>query len=144
METKQDLLNRIEELKQKTIELEKRNEEELYSIQRNSITEKFRELLEMPDCSEASIWAVIVSMLPFNHPFKISYYAKESDKNTLLKEKLINRFAREQEIRYEDSLNVIKEFIFYMKPINKELPENMCEKYERVKHNDKVNPIFYK
>ena len=128
METYLDLLNKINKLKQKANDLN----EELFYKQRNFITKKFRELLDMPDCSEASIWAVIIFILPFRYCYLISYYTKESDRNTLLKEKLINRFAREQGIRYEDSLNVITEFMYIMKPIN----------YNQL--NDKIIPIFYK
>jgi len=128
MENQQDLLKQEEN-------------EELINKQRNLITQKFRELLEMPDCTEASIWAVIMYRCSIGDPTSISYYAKEKDRNTLLKEKLINRFAREQGIRYEDSLNVILEYIYTMKPINKDLPNLYV--IHKPNYVDKVIPIFF-
>lgn len=139
MQTQQDLLNKIEQLKKESIELEKKNNVE--NKQKELLLEKIREFLEMPDCSNASILAIIQS-LGKKSMNNINYYSKDSDKNLLLERKLINRFAREQEIRYEDSIEIIRNFLYELKEINNEV--NIGKKASSVKNQYPLNaPIFF-
>jgi hypothetical protein len=142
MQTQQDLLNKIEELKKEAIELEIKRQKELENKQRDLITQHFMELLDSQDYSEESIWAVIVSFTGcVKNPRSFSWYSKSNDTNLLLARKLINRFAREQEIRYEDSHDIIANFIARV-PINYE--EIIREFDNRRSHPEKkFFPIFF-
>jgi hypothetical protein len=100
------------------------NEEE--NKQRNFIIKKFREFLNKPYCSEASILAII-EFFGSNCNEYITYYSKKTDRNLLLVKQLINTFASDKGIRYEDSYEVIRDFITNMKPINeKDSDEEYC------------------
>jgi hypothetical protein len=121
----------------KSIESEIKTKKELKNKQRDLITQKFREFLNMLDCSEASIWAVIVSLGSYNEN-GFYYYAKKNENNLLLEKKLINKFAQEQEIRYDDSVEVIRNFI-NIRPINQS--ELLSNDYRR--HHEKIAPIFF-
>lgn len=121
----------------KLLELEIKTKKELKIKQRYLITQKFREFLKMLDCSEASIWAVIVSLGRCNEN-GFYYYAKENEGNLLLEKKLINKFAQEQEIRYEDSVEVIRNFI-NINPIN----QNDLQSNDYRPYHEKVAPIFF-
>jgi len=139
----QDLIKKVEELKAKATEFKKNNEEIKISQQRDLITDNFRKFTEM-NFSEESIWAFINSVYPYGEYKKflqcdpaidyckiqrgtiylnkqhlnIGFYAKASDRNILLERKLINEFARNHGIRYEDSKDVLSVFITDIKPIN--------------------------
>ena len=81
------------------------------------------------------------------HSTDISFYKKIPDRrNLLLERKLINRFAREQEIRYEDSLEIITQFIYNMKPINiNEIYTELDNRHIRMPHHfiGEIVPIFF-
>jgi hypothetical protein len=51
------------------------------------------------------------------HP--ISHYLTINDKNLLVSLQLLNRFATEQQIRYEDAEQVIRDYLFSIKITNK-------------------------
>jgi len=140
MQTQQDLLNKIEQLKKESIELDKKNNVE--SKQKIFLIKKIREFLEIPDCSDASILAIIHS-LGKNSINNINYYSKDTDRNVLLERKLINRFAREQEIRYEDSYEIIRNFLLELKEINKEVNIGKTEKSGPKKYYNLNAPIFF-
>jgi hypothetical protein len=139
----QDLIKKIEDLKTKATEFKKNNEEIKISQQRDLITENFRKFTYM-DLSEESIWAFINSIYPYGEYKKflqsdpamdyskiqrgtiylnkqflnIGFYTKASDRNILLERKLINDFAKFNDIRFEDSKDVLSVFITDIKPIN--------------------------
>lgn len=140
----QDLLKRVEQLRAKAAEIKKNNEENKISQQRDLITENFRKFTEMCDLSEESIWAFINSVFPYQQykkylqadpkaPFigerkpnthintqllNVGFYTKASDRNILLERILINYFAKYHQIRFEDSKDVLVDFIISMRPIN--------------------------
>ena len=129
----QDLLKKVEELRAKAAEFKKNNEENKISLQRDLITDNFRKFIEMTEESEESIWAFINSVFPYGQyksflqnfgsqlntsMLNVGFYTKASDKNILLERRLINYFATINDIRFEDSKDVLVDFIVSMRPIN--------------------------
>ena len=139
----QNLLKRVEELRAKAAEFKKNNEENKISLQRDLITDNFRKFTENKELCEESIWAFINSVFPYQQYKKylqgdpkvgvtprqsqthlniahlnVGFYTKASDRNILLERILINYFAKYHQIRFEDSKDVLVDFIISMRPIN--------------------------
>ena len=129
----QNLLKRVEELRAKAAEFKKNNEENKISLQRDLITDNFRKFIGNINESEESIWAFINSVFPYGQykyflqnmgsnvntsMLNVGFYTKASDKNILLERRLINGFAEINFIRFEDSKDVLVDFIVSMRPIN--------------------------
>ena len=139
----QNLLKRVEELRAKAAEFKKNNEENKIILQRDLITDNFRKFTENKELCEESIWAFINSVFPYQQYKKylqgdpkvgvtprqsqthlniahlnVGFYTKASDRNILLERILINYFAKYHQIRFEDSKDVLVDFIISMRPIN--------------------------
>lgn len=116
METEQYLLEKMKELKkteQELLDKMKLIKEGNPNKQREFITSKFREFMNM-ELTEEYIWAFIFSYR-LSH---CNFYTKPKDENMLLERKLINFFALQEGIRYEDSLAVLQNFLYKLQPIN--------------------------
>ena len=130
MSTEEDLYAQIEELKKKAEELknkakdmEEQNKDTEFNKQRNFLIDTVRNFLNM-QVSDEEICAVLYKFYgdhinnQQNH-IPISYYLKPEDENMLFERKVINRYAKCNEIRYEDSLAIISNFINKIKSINR-------------------------
>jgi hypothetical protein len=124
--TEQELLAKIEELKKKAEELrnkakemEEQNEDTEFNKQRNFLIDTVRNFLGI-EVSDAEVLAVLYRYYgahintPHNH-IPISYYLKQEDENMLSERKVFNRYAKCNEIRYEDSVEIINNFLIKIK-----------------------------
>jgi len=122
MSTEQELLAQIEELRKKAKDIEEQNKDTEFNKQRNFLINKVRDFLEV-QVDDAELLAVLYKYSPShssqNHSphSKIGYYLKKEDENMLFERKVINRYARYHEIRYEDSVEIINNFLGKIKPI---------------------------
>ena len=122
MTTKEELYTQIEELKKKAEELNKKakeieeeNKDTEFNKQRYYVINKVRDFLNM-QVSDEEICAVLYRFYGahINHSqshIPISYYLKQEDENMLFERKVFNRYAKCHEIRYEDSYEIITNFI---------------------------------
>ena len=115
MSTEQELLAQIEELRKKAKDMEEENRDTEFNKQKNFLINTVRKFLEI-EVSDEEVLAVLYRFYgsyinsPQSH-IPISYYLKMEDKNMLLERKVLNRYAKYHEIRYEDSLEIIHNFI---------------------------------
>ena len=85
--------------------------------QRTFIAYKFRKLTNY-NYSEEDIFAFIYSDgNTQRNPF-IRYYLNENDKDLLLSRRLINHYAAKNDIRYEDSILILSDFLDSIKPVD--------------------------
>jgi len=92
-----------EQSKKQTIESE-------FDKQRNFLINKFKEFPANFRIGVITNEEICAILFKSDHA-AIRYYFKESDKNTLLVKQYLNRFAKMYGIRYEDALEVMKEFL---------------------------------
>jgi len=111
--TEQFLLDKIQQLRKNEEEIINKIREDKSIKQRAFITYKMKEYIGM-DLTDDYFWAFIFA----HQPHFIKYYVKPEDKNILLERKLINYFASQESIRYEDSEDVLTDFVTNLKPIN--------------------------
>ena len=133
MSTKQDLFDQIEELKKKAEELKKKakdfeekNKDTEFNKQKNFLINTVRDFLEI-EVSDAEVLAILYRFVGslINHPqghTTIAYYLKMEDQNMLFERKVINRYAKYHEIRYEDSFEIIQNFVTKIK--SKDQPQD--------------------
>jgi len=141
-----DLFSELEYLNNKKSEIEKniekikQNDTE-FNKQREYLINKFREFIEI-EISNAEVAACLFNPISFDY---VGYYFKD-DENLLLKRKVYNRYARYHEIRYEDSVDIIYDFIQKIKPIKDK------SSFEEEQYKNKINyqskskeyvPLFY-
>jgi hypothetical protein len=86
-----------------------------FNKQRNFLIDTVRNFLNM-QVSDEEICAVLYKFYGknINHPqshIPISHYLKKEDGNMLFERKVFNRYAKCNEIRYEDSVEIIYNFI---------------------------------
>ena len=117
MDTKEELYTQIEELKKKAEELNKKakemeeqNKDTEFNKQRYYIINKVRDFLNM-QVSDEEICAVLYRIYGKHINNPITYYLKQEDENMLFERKVFNRYAKCHEIRYEDSYDIIVNFI---------------------------------
>jgi hypothetical protein len=122
MSTEQELLAQIEELRKKAEELrnkakdmEDQNKDTEFNKQRNFIIDTVRDFLGI-EVSDAEVLAVLYRIYGgyINSPETgrpITYYIKIEDANMLFERKVFNRYAKYHEIRYEDSVEIIFNFV---------------------------------
>jgi len=157
MSTEQELFAQIEELKKKEEELknkakemEDQNKDTEFYKQRNFLIDTVRNFLNM-QVSDEEICAIFFKFYGAhinnqqNHiPF--SYYLKPEDENMLFERKVINRYAQCNEIRYEDSLAIISNFINKIKSISRidlqQLKAKTDEQNRLYQINQIVNQIY--
>jgi len=118
--TEQDLWVQIETLKKqaevlnkKALDIEEQNKDTEFNKQRYYLINKVRDFLET-EVSDEEVLAVLYNWV--NEPVK--YYLKQEDENLLFERKVINRYARHHEIRWEDSFLIIKNFLKKINPLN--------------------------
>jgi len=119
MLSEQELLSQLEELRKKQKEIEDEKWENEFDKQKNYLIDKLREFLDMEVSDEEII--SVYNDTNFQSSIKIyNYYLEVEDKEKkLLKiRKVFNRYAKVNEIRYEDSVEIICEFIKSIKPLN--------------------------
>ena len=121
MASEQELLSQLEELRKKQKEMEIVNNEVRISKQKDYLIDKLRKFLGM-EVSDAEIIAVYTSY-NFESGYQndaFNYYLKVEDIDTklLLVRKLYIKYARYQDIRFEDSVDIIRDFISRIKPLN--------------------------
>jgi predicted CopG family antitoxin len=146
-ENEKEILDRLNKLKvnkesesELLAKLEKIKKENNFNQQRQIISNKIRKFMienMEEDITEKIAMALIIEILNvteshfpnLNQQSNISFYLKETDENKLLAKKLINKFARKNEIRYEDSRDVIFNFLSKIRPSNyKYKPEKQAER----------------
>ena len=104
----------ITELERIQKEMEEQNEKQTieseFDKQRNFLINKFKEFPANFRIGVITNEEICAILFRSDHA-AIRYYFKESDKNTLLVKQYLNRFAKMYGIRYEDALEVMKEFL---------------------------------
>jgi len=115
MSTEQELLAQIEALRKKAKDMEDQNKDTEFNKQMNFLINTVRDFLGI-EVSDEEVLAVLYRFYGnhVNNPHEhipISYYLKKEDENMLLERKVFNRYARYHEIRYEDSLEIISNFV---------------------------------
>lgn len=124
IETEEDLLAQIEELKKKAEELrnkakemEDQNKDTEFNKQRNFLIDTVRNFLNI-QVSDEEICAVLYRFYPIEQGhIPITYYLKKEDENMLFERKVSNRYARYHDIRCEDSDMIFCNFIRKIKPL---------------------------
>jgi hypothetical protein len=125
MSSEKELLDQIEELKKKAKDMEKQNKDTEFNKQRKFLINKVRDFIGI-QVSDAEVLAILARFY-LNDRSKnrqdfqyvpIKYYVKEQDKNILFERKVLNRYANIHTIRYEDSVDIISDFLGKIKPIN--------------------------
>jgi len=90
--------------------------DEEFNKQREYLINKVRKFIEI-EVSEDEICAILSDYR------YIDYYITYNDehKKLLLQKKLLNRYARYHEIRFEDSCQIISKYLNSIKPLNDEI-----------------------
>jgi hypothetical protein len=141
----EELKKKAEELKNKAKEIEEQNKDTEFNKQRNFLIDTVRNFLNM-QVSDEEICAVLYKFYgdhinnQQNH-IPISYYLKPEDENMLFERKVINRYAKCNEIRYEDSLAIISNFINKIKSINRIDLQQLKAKTDEQNRLNKINQI---
>ena len=120
MASEQELLSQLEELRKKQKEMEEQNKDVEFNKQRNFLIKTVRDFLEIY-VSDAEVCAVLFGLFGRhlnNQQVPISYYLKKEDENMLFERQIYNRYAKCYEIRYEDSFDIIRNFLGKIKPLN--------------------------
>ena len=101
-----------------------------FNKQREYLMNKFRTFLEM-DVTDEEICAML------SHYRYINYYFSDLNecKSILLQRKLLNRYARYHEIRYEDSIDIIYKYLNSIVPLNDQT-EFMRQQYAKQPPNN--------
>jgi len=107
MPTKKELLQQLEELKIKEESDKNENIQKEFTKQKTYLMNKLRDFVEI-EISDKEIGAIFSN--------NNCYFGNE--KNLLLQRKFYNKYARHHEIRYEDSEDIIKDFLNKIKPID--------------------------
>jgi hypothetical protein len=139
MSTEQELLSQLEELRKKQKEIEDAKVEIEFNKQKTYLIDKLRKFLDMEVSDEEII--SVYNDKNLQSSIKIfDYYLKvENEEKKLLNiRKVYNRYARENEIRYEDSIEIIYGFIKSIEPLNDY--GNWCRTHNR--HTDEYVPLF--
>jgi len=89
--------------------------DEEFNKQREYLINKVRKFIEI-EVSDDEICAILSDYR------YIDYYITYNDehKKLLLQKKLLNRYARHHEIRFEDSCQIISKYLNSIKPLNDE------------------------
>jgi len=109
MSTEKEILAQIEELRKKAKDMEENNKDNEFNKKRNSLIKTIREFLGI----EVSDQEILAVMFRYSNNPRIPYllYVKKEDKNMLLERKILNRYAKYNEIRFEDSDEIIIDFL---------------------------------
>jgi hypothetical protein len=111
--TEQELLSQLVELRKKQKEMEEQNKDVEFNKQRNFLIKTLRDFLEI-HVTDAEVCAVLFGVYGRHtntQQIPISYYLKKEDENMLYERQIYNRYAKCCEIRYEDSFEIIRNFI---------------------------------
>jgi len=119
MSIEQELLSQLEELRKKQKEMEDEKWQNEFNIHKNYLIDKLRKFLDM-EVSDEEISAVYNDKNLQSSIKIFDYYleVEDQEKKLLNIRKVYNRYARENEIRYEDSVEIIYGFIQSIKPLN--------------------------
>ena len=119
----EELKKKAEELKNKAKEIEEQNKDTEFNKQRNFLIDTVRNFLNMSVTDEeicAVIYRFYGAHINNQHShIPNSYYFKKEDENMLFERKVFNRYAKSHEIRYEDSVEIISNFITKIKSISR-------------------------
>jgi len=146
----EELKKKAEELKNKAKEIEDQNKDTEFNKQRNFLIDTVRNFLNMPVTDE-EICAILYRFYgahinrPQSHT-PISYYLKKEDENMLFERKVFNRYAKCNEIRYEDSWEIISNFINKIKSkdqVNKPDGIKTCDLFIQSGIDTQYIPLFY-
>jgi len=151
-EIKLNELEKIKKIKENLEKKQKEVEEEHKDIQFKNqlkfIINKVKVFLEI-DISDDEVYAILIQ---YHNIPAIRYYISFDHRNLLLARKVLNRYARYHEIRYEDSIDIIAEFFnCKLLPINGQAYyENLQQRqqYSKPEWGGKINipivlPLFY-
>ena len=150
MSTEQELLAQIEELRKKAKDMEDQNKDVEFNKQKNFLINTVRKFLEI-EVSDEEVLAVLYRIFgghinsPQSH-IPISYYLKMEDKNMLFERKVLNRYAKYHEIRYEDSWEIIYNFINEIKSkdqVNQKHEDSKRRGRAVPKHEYIYKPLFF-
>jgi len=115
--TEQELLSQLEELRKKQKDMEEQNKDVEFNKQRNFLIKTVRDFLGI-EVSYAEVCALLFAIYGRHindRQVPISYYLKKEDENMLFERQVYNRYAKCYEIRYEDSFEIIRNFICKIK-----------------------------
>ena len=119
MASEQELLYQLEELRKKQKEMEDAKVDIEFNKQKTYLIEKLRKFLDMEVSDEEIISVYNDKNLQSSIKIFDYYLEVEDEEKKLLNiRKVFNRYARENEIRYEDSIEIIYGFIQSIKPLN--------------------------
>jgi hypothetical protein len=85
--------------------------------QRTFIAYKFKKLTNYNYPDEDIFAFIYTDGNTINNRY-IRYYLNENDKNLLASRRLINHYAAKNNIRFEDSIAVLQDFLESIKPVN--------------------------
>ena len=143
----QELKKKAEELNKKAKEMEEQNKDTEFNKQRYYIINKVRDFLNM-QVSDEEICAVLYRFYgdhinaSHNH-MPISHYLKQEDENMLFERKVFNRYAKCHEIRYEDSYDIIVNFMNKIKSKDQANQENKGKRRASIKGSyNQPTPLF--
>lgn len=131
MSSEKELFDQIEELKKKAKDMEEQKKDTKFNKQRDFLINKVRDFFggnmgsynQGVTVSDIEVLAILARFywndrLQDFQDVPIKYYIKEEDQNMLLERKVLNRYAECHVIRYEDSVDIIYDFLRKIKPIN--------------------------
>lgn len=148
MSSEKELLDQIEDLKKKAKDMEEQNKDTKLNKQREFLINKVKDFIGI-EVSDAEVLAILARFY-LNDRSKnrqdfqyvpIKYYVKEQDKNILFERKVLNRYANSHTIRYEDSVDIIGDFLGKIKPINP-TPEMLGQTAKNCHGNFGYVPLF--
>jgi predicted transcriptional regulator len=148
MSSEKELLDQIEELKKKAKDMEKQHKDTELNKQRKFLINKVRDFIGI-QVSDAEVLAILAKFYSNDHRksrqdfqyVPIKYYIKEEDQNILFERKVLNRYANSHTIRYEDSVDIIGDFLGKIKPINP-TPEMLGQIIRNGQGNFGYVPLF--
>ena len=143
-------LEKIKKAREELDIMEGKHKDIQFKNQLNFLINKVKKFLEIKVTDE-EVFALLIWYNSFNAQ-AIRYYISVDNMNLLLARKVLNRYAGYHEIRYEDSLEIITEFIDRrLVPINRQAfieSFHQQQQYSALESSGKINtpivvPLFY-
>jgi hypothetical protein len=140
MEKEQKLLEELIIEKQKYIEkLKIKKEESEFNRQQQFIIDKIRDYIKIDITNEEISSIVNEYKSDINH---LKYYFKVTDDDLLIVRKFYNRFARHHHIRYEDSYDIILNYLNKIKILN-DYTQHQMQNQSRKRLDDSRSKLEY-
>jgi hypothetical protein len=136
MSSEQELLSQLEQLRNKQKEMENTKVNIEFKKQKDYLINKLKTFLDM-DIKDSEINSIYNDDNYLENHFKYYFKIEDEDNNLLFRRRVYNRHAQKNFIRYEDSNEIIHNFLKRIKPIN-DFSEYL-RKNERNERNKRYN-----